>query len=965
MSFVLSGPFPFDARAVTACGRTALNTVGSKLRSSDGADLIAHAAPGVDPGLYVVLRVDDSGAPGGKRPEIAGFWTVLDAKYLEDGPAGPPDKVPPFAQALLDAATEEVWWQNLHVVRERDGSWLPVIVLEWPPFLAARSAGCPPGVASRNADLDDDDEGFAEDEPEYWLEAVEPAYQPMVTEAPASVGRMPDPYAGLSEQRGLILVVRGRLFHDGRLHSGSFAIVPPALLDEGGQRLAPMDAWLTTVGSLSTKEIESAEPANDVHQLGQPLLLLGDRMAFPMSGWLTKSLGWWPMRPSDLAVGKLTDRVVQSLWISQMRTAIVSSLMVLTTVLGFSLAIQKLAEPKPKPMDPPPPPAVQPAMSFCSEDHQQFIDEFRCQIAHMSTAAADAEWVPVCGDKGSTTLTATTTEDLQAAYCGLLDRGEDGWVAALGEKRFNFADVAAAQACFNVLGHPYPYKLTALGAPTGRLMSDPSRFLEDDKDGVEPLKELTRKLKEACASYRGRVEHRVEGAIFATHVGAPLGDKPETEPEPARLRRLLLEVGMVGVAADNRACFEVGMKEGLAGNRFSAYCSPTGEADKKDSTYDDMKIWSKLGGEPSINDQTLVGRYVHARFGYLAPKSAPDLWKCHLALNDVLPLPSSVPPAEWDFPLPVPNRYNSAGSGPRRQVQLDAILTAVRAGADAGTCWAAVQRRLSAYVPVHPLVTPVEADGWPSDEQQLCGQICAARYGVKRSANAAQWVTPESDLDICLSPEPPGETPDLGGGKLDQLRVPWNYTRKGWIKPTPSQICAFNLISQDLYPPAVEAGFIVGGRSPKQFGGETVSGSRIVGGPEGLAALAADGMTRGGAGSRFSVGACGQVATMCFSSVMMRVLGNEDLDGDGNADRKERYEWLEVWSQEVERLVKVRRDEVADVQPWCAVIHEYLAPEREAAQFDTPCQQGVETARNNVEAVIKAMAADISSEGKP
>lgn len=949
MSYALSGPFPFDEKTVTACGRAALSSVGASLRTGDGSDLIAAAAPGIEPGLYVILSVSE-----GRKPEIAGMWVVLSSSYLVSGPLGPPDKVPPLTQGLLDAATEEVWWQNLHVTRGPRGAWCPLIVVEWPPFLASRSSAPPPGVPQ----AEEEEEELGE-EPENWLSEVEDGWGDP-TAADVHIG-MPvsqhDRFANILDQRSLILVLRGVLEHDGKLHKGSFFLVPPGALDDGSTSIVPLDEWFEKSLEIREKDLEAYAPEEDTHALGKPLGLFGDRVGFHLSGWLTRGLGIWPIRPSDIAVGALTDRVVQSRWIAQMQLALGSSIVVVGFVLSFVFVIRWLAEPRPEPMDPPPPPAVQPAMSVCSEDNQLFLEEFRCQILTLASSTENVVDHPVCGDRRAEVGHTPIDEDLQAAYCGLLDREIDGWTADLGTTRANFADVAASQACYNVLGHPDPYRLKGLGVPAGREHGDPQKFLRDEELGIEPLKTLTGALNEACEVYRTRVESRVEGAVFATHVGAPLGDDPMRESEAARLRRLLLDVGMVGVPFEGRQCFETGMQEGVSSQRYAGVCDTSSEPDRKDREFEERKIWRKMGGQAPAGDGALVvDRYVHARFGVGVPKSAPALWQCHLGLQGVAALPESVPRGQWDFEIPIPRAYRISGGGPRIQVQMDAVLGSISDGLKAGVCWSVVHKRLSAYKPVHPLLGSLETVDWPSDEQQLCGQICAAYFGVRRSGNASQWVTREDDLKECMYRRPPSDTPDLGGGTLDRLRLPWNYAgRRGWIDPTDAQICAFNMAAQNMFPP-LEEGFLVSAKSPKQFGGETVSGSRIVGGRNGSAAKAAEGMNRRGAASVLSVDTCGDVATMCFSSVMVRVMGRDD---------KERYEWFDTWQQEVEALTKLKREELYDLEPWCVPIDQYLIPDRESAQLDTTCREGVERARSNVTSVIKKMAADIAAAGGP
>lgn len=951
MSHALVGPYPFDLKTIVASARAALAAVGATLREGGGAELFDSAATGTDSGLYVLLSAD---GPDGK-PAISGMWLVIDAEYLSGGPLGPPDRVPPFAQQLLDAATEEVWWQNLQVNRDKNGAWRPLVVLEWPPHMANRSALAPPGVPYEDEQLHRE----MEEERETWLEAVASPKQARQEIPSSQVERELDRFSDLPEQRSLIVLVRGHLKHDGKLHTGSYFMVPPELLDDGTQSAIALDDWVATARDLRQDDFEAVDRGDDArHRVGRPLHLPGERVGFISSAWLTRNLGIWPARPHDVALGALTDRVVQQKWIAQARLAISSSVMVIAMVLSFSGLVEWMTTPVPEPLEPPPPPAAQPAMSVCSADYQEFVDEFRCQIAHLAGRTDNGGFDPVCGDKGADVRVRHTEDDLQPALCALLDRQRDGWQADLsGGDVVNYSDFAAAQACFNVLGHPYPYRLRTLRGGTaaepigaGRVLGSPSFFLEHEELGIQPLKEMMEEVRAACATYRSYSESQVEGSILATHVGAPVVEGVEKMSGPSKLRRSMTGYALQGEPANAKVCFRKGINEGISAPRYLGMC---GDPDNRvEAQHQASKMWVKLGGGSALDDEdgtrSAIQRYSGARF-HPDGKKMPDLWRCHGLLNSETSPRLGTARGKWDITVPIPDRYDVRGIGVRNQLTLDAALRAFdEDGLDGGVCWRVVGKRLSTYRPVHPLLGEIEAEGWPSEEQRLCGQICAARFNVRRSMAGAEWVTAQEDLDQCVLADA-GPENDFGANRLDKLRLPWNYAgRAEWIVPTQAQICAFNIVAQELMP-QLDDGYTVAGQAGKAFAGETAPGSRIVGGEAGLAARYVRGLAFASRDSAASVAACGHVATQCFTAALLEVTGDE---------RVERYRWLEHWVRRVEGMASMKRRDLAELDPWCVGIRDYLLTSRETAQFDTPCVTGVEEAREKAILAIRQLEQD-------
>ena len=927
MSRAFFGPWAIEAGSVTASARTALSEAGAALRAGD-LSALPHNPRADQPGLYLILQ------EGSDRPVLEGFWIVFGPSFLDDGPVGPPERVPPYAGGLLDAATEEVWWKNLPVSDGGSGLWRPIIVAEWPSSIAVRSSAAPPGVPARS---DAPRRGAASEE-DGWLDARLGAAAALKVE-PEEEPAGDDPYAKLPERRGLITVIQGQLRYTKALHTGGWRLVPSSAFPSG-PALVPLEDWLDAA-------LAPEWPDPPAGALGPPLMAPGGRVAFPLQGWLTRGLERWPDPPTSITPGVLAAREVQTKWKGQVARALGSMIAVLVGVGGLATGVRLLAEPRPQPLAITPTPAPQPAMSVCSADHQAFVEELRCQIdALASTSDATA---PACGDSGSAGRPPDLGQDLQAAYCGLLDRTLDGWTGnrVKREQTYSFGHLALSQACFNVLGRPFPYTQPA-GFSGGVEAADPERFLEDPDLSIASLVEARDQLEAACDLYRGRAEARVEGAIFATHVGEPFspGAAPAREAEPSALRRALVSQATEGLSAEASRCFQAGVTRGVPEGTWRGLCGEPDGAEEKLQTY---KIWQQLAGSEVGADGDVVSRYTRARFGLASgPPSKTDsaLWTCHLTLGGALPsaLTGSAS-ALWDLMLPVPQGYDLGGAGARSQLVLDAGLRAFEAGLDAGVCWDLVKRRLIAYGPAHPLLEPLDEDGWPSVEQRLCGQVCASTFRLVQGPERGVWLSPEADLRRCLRTDAPSDVPDLGRGGLDQLRLP--ATGRPWQEPTAAQVCAYNLVAQGYFPEGDE-GFIVGGRSPVEWAGETAPGSRIAGGPEGLAADAIRGMTRYGAGTGWSVGRCGYVATQCFSELLLEISGDP---------RAERYEWLHRWNDSIDALASARPAALASEHPWCAPLQPYLGEVTDMAQIDTPCRRGVELARQNVERAVRTFAA--------
>ncbi|MBK7760041.1 MAG: hypothetical protein IPI35_27275 [Deltaproteobacteria bacterium] len=573
-------------------------------------------------------------------------------------------------------------------------------------------------------------------------------------------------------QLGLMTVMTATLEMRDGVHTGRYSLVSPS----PAAAPRPLAEWL-------------AAPDG-------PCLVPGDRVARPLVGWLSRELVPQPEPPTVPKEGRLMRRVVQRPWRVMAQDAAVSTLGVLLLAVvvagGASLAAAWAPATAPAAVLPQPSPAISP----CSADHAQFMEELRCQVTAMAAREEGAAFVPSCRDRGADASTSAVGDgDLRPTYCGLLHREKDGWIgnfdatSALGS-RHNFAELAASQACFNVLGQPDDYKQPQSGAYR---MADPRRLLDDKNFRISSLGAVVDELEERCDGYAERLEAKVRGAVFVTHVGdddPPLAAVDETaDTRACRAKngaeeRACFRAGLVAVAAravsnELRACFVHGVTNG---ERWGAREGLCGVSDDWSQDASKSLAWAKLMGDeaPGAPGDARLRLYVDARFNTRRAVPTRDpLWSCHLELTDSVYSRGSTPVA-WGLTLPIPTQYSLGGAGVGTQLLLDAALAQLSGeGAQAGRCWPVVQGQLSAYSPVHPLIEELDDTRWVSSEQQLCAQICAARYQVTPTEHDARWWTRTGDLGVCVS----GAQPDLGrlqrGDGLDVLQLPWSWSWYG------------------------------------------------------------------------------------------------------------------------------------------------------------------------------------------
>ena len=968
----LHGPYPLDLGLPQAAARRALAALAATRR---GTGELPTPRAGRPPGLYLIVQ------DGKDRPALLGFWLVAGPSWLREGTLGAPERMVPYVEAVLDAATEAVWWRDLATTPTVGRSWRPLIVFEWPPSLAIRSALPPPGSVAPEAlhAPEEADEG-------HWLvpgaragSAGRPNRPPPRAAAP------PSP---IPPERSLLTIARAQLEHDASSHQGRYFLLWPDRFPEGAP--VPLDEWVT-VGSDAGPKAEVPRE----HGLGPPLELPGGGAGYPLSGWLTRSLDVWPVSPEHVLGGTLARRDVRSPLLAQFTVAVLLTVVVFAPTLALALAVRAVSSPEAVTAPSPVTPETQPAISVCSPDHDAFVKELRCQIAALANGGQPE--VPVCTEEQAQSVNPDpsrdvdpATDDLQAAWCGLYDRERDGWTVHLGigtdASAFNAAEFVASQACFNVLGKPDPYALPRSSGDGSRRLGNPTAFLDNAELQIPPLTTLVARLESACTDYRPRVEARVEGAIFATHVGLP---DVAAAGEGGVLRKTLLDEAIREETTVDQRCLRDGAAAGPEVASLSGICGPDMPVLPSEKV---AKVWKEVLGPPeAAADEDLpagapqrlgasvserlgaIERYTTARFdgGPNPPESA--LWRCHLDLR--AQRSSRVVKGAWETDLPIPGRYDVGAGAVREQLELDDLLSLVRGGAaNFGECWGVVAERLARYVPAHPLLGAVDpAVAW-STEQQVCAQVCAGYYRIQRPS-AGPWVTPGHDLATCLDerPVPPTFPPELGHGTLDRLVLPWHGKgARAEQGPTRSEICAFNLIAEDLLPKGEEP-LLASGTDPVSWAGETSSGSRIAGSVEGGAALSAVNLSTYGR-SR-SLATCANVATQCLVSTFLDVTDPArrvepkdratrgcpagTQDPNPLTRRIEAYQWPAVWEAAVAEIPSVpRQGPGARLSPWCEQIAPYLVPSGTLpeGQLDYPCARGVEEARARVARMVQRAA---------
>ncbi|MDP2313218.1 MAG: hypothetical protein Q8P41_09960 [Pseudomonadota bacterium] len=569
-------------------------------------------------------------------------------------------------------------------------------------------------------------------------------------------------------------------------------------------------------------------------------------------------------------------------------------------------------------------------VGLCSAPFPVFVDELRCQVAQAAVGVATA---PCAAPPAA-------AADLQATFCGVLDRERDAPAFGLGA-----AARAVAQACYVARGRPGTYAGPV--NPDGDWV-DAAALLQDDGEAASTLATLVAE----CDTARDRVQQRVAGAILATHVGGG------RNAEQVALRQSARDTASAGMAPASAACFDAGIATGWGGARWGDLCGPVPTdlagyaAWVRFDGANEPANWAALGegvADPrdlGTGTEPVVTRYRDARFVQSSPSVGPDatLWRCHDAL--VAEGRSDTVRGEWRFAVPRPARYDLAGAGARSQLALESALLGQRAGTDLGACWSEVGALLGGWEAAHPIYTALDPAGWPAPAQQLCGQACAVAWGLATPAPGHVSVTPSADVSACVTGEPPSRA---GDAAFPLLRLPWNGApfddarEAAWTAPDALDVCAFHLVAQDTLAFA-RKDWLPAGMGAQAWAGESATGE--AGGPNGLAYRAAQELRTAGAENRWGEQECGAAATACFAGIALeqRFVGG-------------RLGWAGAFDSAVLATGRAREREVRTEAPWCALVLPYLAPSVQKDTLDLSCQRGVDSARGAVRGAIAARVA--------
>ena len=664
-------PYAFEASSIKGSIRSALGDLlkakQDKNREKVLENLRLRNTKNLKAGLYLILGDE------GDFPKLVGFWVVFGKTFLEEGPKGAPDKDPPYAQEILEALTEEVWWKNYEVHPYANKVWNPIIILHWPSSLANRSQLAPPGLGlSSNEFAQSADVDLA---PHSWLERYDSPSPSLEKVSNAKEGRSSDEWAHLQPMRSLLLIIKAKMKHSRLAHKGEFHMIHPEHLGNPEEK-TPIEfsQWLGAV----VNQHEHAESSFDKHFLGQPLLLQNGNSAFPPSGWLTKNLEIWPISPKEIRHAKLMPRDVGSRAWAQFKQAVGISVAVLCCIVGLSIAVKVITQPKPISAESPPPPHPQPALSLCSADYDEFLEELRCQMAYMSLLGKEHDQMKVngtvkkvyyCKDKKVEGLKGTEPDEdqvekakdivkninLQAVYCGLRDRRDDNYKYEPTLEKFStdYASYALTKACYNVLGQPYEYNANVSITNKNTIVRpNPDKFFKGNLS-IQQLIAVRDNLNDECDKFKGNIESQIHGSIFASFIGRSKPrnyqeDNPRSVDEGFRLREYLSDIVASTLSTKSeKNCFSFGMENNPYGienhkelclNKKNQDKSTEAEEDsvseepvqKQKSSSNGMTAWEKLNPDGKhtknctkrdssqprdIKSCSMLSQYEYARFG--------------------------------------------------------------------------------------------------------------------------------------------------------------------------------------------------------------------------------------------------------------------------------------------------------------------------------------------------------------
>ncbi len=684
-----------------------------------------------------------------------------------------------------------------------------------------------------------------------------------------------------SAPRSLIAIVTARLEVLGGRHRARWRLMYPSELHAGGELGAD---WLTAALAAPVEP----PPAHDLADARTPLTLPGPLgVGIALDHWLTRELRPWPRGTARPELGATVVRDVGDPNAAQLRRGAGQTVAILGATALFGALAHWLAERDLVSQDAPHLPPPFPSLADCSLDDVRFREQLLVQLE------GPAPRLTLCG---------------RLQRVSRIAPGEPG----AGE---NAGRYALAQACFVAVGSPAIY-----ASSTDTKSVEPSLILDNPTRKKADLVRTLDVLEEDCDAVGQQVETLLKGAVLAAHIAPDPSlaalDNPDTRP--ALLGSLLSAShasAQPGAPVIHNA---INVEQGVQLGLDAPLALPEGDA---------ARFWAGVPTRPGdvLATTPRLSDYLTARFDNDERKAvSTHLWSCHVQLTGdevTHPAERREAVARWGLPVPMPTTYGRGDV--RAQLHLDAILSSLRVDAhDLGPCWHVIDQTLSGYQPVHPLLGAPEAEGWPSEEQRVCGQVCAVAYGVRGSAVRidGRWWTSDQDLAQCVG---------AGAPMPDALRIPWPE-----VGQNSSEICAFNLISQG-YVGGADAPLLGAGSSPIAWAGQDSKHPERAGNPSGLgpraavelakAAKAGDGLGSGTVDPGvWSEDNCRRVAAQCYVGLLLDATQGDELSS-WSASWSELLPWIsdnQAWSRS-DGGVTVQRS----AHPWCGPIWSALDPE--------------------------------------
>lgn len=677
--------------------------------------------------------------------------------------------------------------------------------------------------------------------PELGARATEDAHRVFPLTAPADDASSS---SDRSPPRSLVTLIVARLEVSGGRHHARWRLLYPSELGADAEAGA---GWLETARAAP---VDSPPPANEASASGAPLPLPGPpRLGVALDHWLTRDLRPWPRAPARPELGATAVRDVGDPSTAQLRRGAGQTVAILGVTALFGAVGHRLAQRDPVAHAAPKQDQPFPSLADCSLDDPRFQRELKAQL---------------------------TGPDPRLALCGLLQREARRSVPGEPEVLENAGRYALASACFKAIGEPTIYHSSQNKAAVA-----PRLILDDPTRRKAELTDTLDALQADCDAMEQQIEALVQGAILAAHV-AP---DPDARAEPVQRS----QAGLMGslllpqdAARPGAPEIELAdhVRQGVTQGLDAPLALPKGS--------EAADFWARLAvsSEELQAHKPTVSDYLAARFDDPDDPDDPrerdavsePLWRCHVQLTGGAtghPAPPSEVKVRWGLPAPMPTAYGHGTVS--SQLQLDAILTSLRVDAqDLGPCWRVIDQTLTRYQPVHPLLGKVEPDGWPSEAQRVCGQVCAVAYSVRGASIrfSGRWWTRDQDLSQCV-----------GGGvpMADALRVPWPED----AVQDSTEICAFNLIAQGFV--GGEGAPLLGpGSSPIAWAGQDRARPERAGDPSGQAALAVTELHKAvqsgeglGTGTVdpgvWSEDNCRRVAAQCYVGLLLDATHGDEL----------------------------------------------------------------------------------------